>query len=154
MISWVLLDFVVTGFAANFFAPRFVNKNLPVMLTVGLAMLAGALIAMSWLEHSTGLILGVLIWGAAWGIIPLCLNLSNREASGNELEAGSAIFTFTAQVSIAAGSAIGGTIVDPAGLAVDFLTGGIVVVLSGLILCGWKTNPHRHVRRQPNTENI
>ncbi|MCC8457084.1 hypothetical protein [Photorhabdus aegyptia] len=141
MISWILLGFGITGFAANFIAPRFANKNLPVTLTVGLAMLAGSLLAISWLEHSTGLILSVLVWGAAWGAVPLCLNLGNREASGNELEAGSAMFTFTAQVSIAGGSAIGGIIVDSAGLEVDFLTGGIVVVLSGLVLWAWKAYP-------------
>lgn len=141
IISWILLGFGITGFVANFIAPRFANKNLPMTLTAGLAMLAGSLIAISWLEHSTGLILGVLVWGAAWGAVPLCLNLGNREASGNELEAGSAMFTFTAQVFIAVGSAIGGIIVDSAGLKVNFLTGGIVVVLSGLILWAWKTYP-------------
>ncbi|HDS8777258.1 TPA: MFS transporter [Klebsiella michiganensis] len=134
MISWILLGFGITGFAANFIAPRYANKNLPVTLTVGLVMLAGSLMAISWLEHPTGLISSVLVWGAAWGAVPLCLNLGNREASGNELEAGSAMFTFTAQVSIAAGSATGGIIVDSAGLEVDFMAGGIVIVLSGLIL--------------------
>lgn len=96
---------------------------------------------MSWLACSTGLIAGVLIWGAAWGAVPLCLNISNRDASGDAPETGSAMFTLTAQISIAAGSAIGGMIVDTAGLEIDFLTGGVAVVLSGLILWAWKAYP-------------
>lgn len=141
MISWVLLGFGVTGFMANVIAPRFVSRNLPATLTAGLVMLAGSLLSMSWLACSPGLITAVLIWGAAWGAVPLCLNISNRDAAGEAPEAGSAMFTLTAQVSIAAGSAIGGKIVDTAGLEMDFLTGGVVVVLSGLILWAWKTYP-------------
>ncbi|WP_215845031.1 MFS transporter [Candidatus Pantoea bituminis] len=105
IISWTLLGFGVSGFIANFVASRIVDQHLKQTLTAGLVLMAGSLAIMAVSHSHLLLVVAVLIWGAAWGAIPLCLNLGNRQASDSEAEAGSAMFTFTAQVSIAAGSA-------------------------------------------------
>ena len=138
VISWALLGFGLTGFLANFIASRFVAQ-LRLTLTAALILFSISLLVLATSWSVWILIAAVLTWGAAWGAAPLCLNIANRSASGEEIEAGSAMFTFTAQVSIAAGSALGGVMVDAFGVRADFLTGGGLLVLSILLLWVWKT---------------
>lgn len=138
VISWTLLGFGLTGFLANFIASRFVNR-LRLTLTVALIMFAVSLAVLANAQVDWMLITAVLVWGAAWGAAPLCLNIANRDASGHEIEAGSAMFTFTAQVSIAAGSAVGGVIVDAAGINADFGTGSVLLIMSIFLLWMWQT---------------
>lgn len=129
-ISWVLLGFGVTGFIANFYALRFTGMHLRLTLTAGLLLFAGSLLALPLLTQQWLIVTCVLIWGAAWGAIPLCLNIINRHASGNEIEAGSALITFMAQVAIAGGSAGGGIIVDHISIGGDFIAGSGIVLLT------------------------
>lgn len=151
-ITWTLLGFGIAGFVANFIASRFVGR-LQLTLTVGLLLFAAALATLALLDQAWILIVAVLLWGAAWGAVPLCLNIGNRIASGEEIEAGSAMFTFTAQLSIAAGSAVGGVIVDRAGIGADFTSGGGVILLSVLLLWGWNVRTAGKRAADPQTGN-
>lgn len=139
-ITWSLLGFGVTGFVSNFVASAFVNEKLKNTLAVALLLMVMSLLLMAMSHSVVLLIAGVLLWGAAWGALPLCLNINNRKASGELIEAGSAMFTFTAQVAIAAGSATGGVLVDMMDVKSDFLAGVVLLLISLIVLYLWKTN--------------
>jgi len=138
-ISWALLGFGLSGFVANFVASHYVGR-LRITLSVALCAFIAALFLLTQLHATLPLVFAVIIWGAAWGAAPLCLNIGNRNASGEDIEAGSAMFTFTAQVSIALGSAMGGFIVDQLGLEADFLSGASLIVLSLVVLWFWRVD--------------
>jgi len=89
---------------------------------------------------------GILLWGAAWGAIPLCLNINNRQVSTDQVEAGSAMFTFTAQVAIAAGLAGGGIILDNLEITENSFSGILLILFSLLILYVWKIKKIRSSR--------
>jgi predicted MFS family arabinose efflux permease len=59
-------------------------------------------------------------------------------------EAGSAMFVSVIQVAIAVGSAVGGTIVDRAGVHADFLL-GLALALLGLAALQWLTAPQLRI---------
>lgn len=138
LTSWTLLGFGVTGFIGNSFAPRYIRKNLSTTMSFGLALLSASLIACIFAQQPVFMITAVLVWGIAWGVVPLTLNINNRLASGHEVEAGSAMFTFTAQVSIAMGSGAGGVVVDWVGIRADFMAGVSIIILSLLTLRFWQ----------------
>ena len=136
IVTWSLLGFGITGFIANFVASSYVSKHLINTLAVALLVMAVSLTLMAMSQGTVLLVVGVLLWGAAWGAIPLCIN--NRQASTDQVEAGSAMFTFTAQVAIAAGTAGGGIIVDNLGITENFFSGILFILFSLLILYVWK----------------
>jgi predicted MFS family arabinose efflux permease len=138
-VTWSLLGFGVTGFISNFVASAFVSNHLKSTLAAALLVMMVSLLLMAAGPGAAWLIAGVLLWGAAWGALPLCLNINNRKASGELIEAGSAMFTFTAQVAIAAGSAAGGIFVDAINVKSDFMAGSALLLLSVIVLYGWKT---------------
>lgn len=150
-VTWTLLGFGATGFVANFVASAFVNRSLKGTLAVALALMAGSLLLMAVTLQQVWLIAGVLLWGAAWGALPLGLNITNRKASGELIEAGSAMYTLTAQVAIALGSAAGGYLVDRISIPADYTAGIVLLVLSLLVLFIW--TPGQHICHDVTKQN-
>jgi predicted MFS family arabinose efflux permease len=74
----------------------------------------------------------MLIWGIAFGALPLCFSVWIQSGTADYPEAGSAMFVSIIQVAIATGSAVGGAIVDHAGVETDFMLGAVLAVL-GLV---------------------
>src|SRR5258708_36800359 len=72
-----------------------------------------ALLAMPLLRHSEpAVMVTVLVWGVAFGAIPLCLSVWMQLATPDLPEAGSALFLGNIQAAIAVGPPVGGTVVD------------------------------------------
>ena len=132
-ITLLLLAFGVIGFFSNALTSAVVAKRLKTSVAAATALLLCALSAMILLEHARiGQIAAMLMWGAAFGAIPLCLSVWIQRGTADQAEAGSAMFVSVIQVAIALGSSVGGTIVDHAGVRADFVLGCGLAVL-GLI---------------------
>jgi predicted MFS family arabinose efflux permease len=134
-ITIVLLGYGIAGFFANFIASYLIARDLAgsllsakVLMLVALAALPAA-VALSPL-----LVALIMLWGIAWGALPLCLSIWNRNAAESDPEPASAMFTFTTQVAIAVGSGFGGVVVDHMGVNAAFWAGEIVVLLSAIVL--------------------
>lgn len=138
IITWSLLGFGLAGFVSNFAASAFIAKNLRATLTTTMVLMLAALLLMGFAQTVPVLIVAVLVWGMAWGAMPLCLNIFNRQASETNVESGSAMFTLTTQVAIAIGSSAGGIIVDTFGTRHDFVIGAAVVIFSMLLMYLWQ----------------
>jgi predicted MFS family arabinose efflux permease len=89
-----------------------------------------ALLLMPVLRHSEfGVSAVVLAWGIAFGALPLCFSVWIQRATPEQPEAGSALFVSIIQVAIAAGSFVGGAVVDHVGIPADFMLGGALALL-------------------------
>jgi predicted MFS family arabinose efflux permease len=130
-ITWLLLGFGIIGFFSNFVASTTVVRNLKLSVAAMVSLMMFSLLLLPILRHS-GFAVGavVLAWGIAFGALPLCFSVWIQRATPEQPEAGSALFVSIIQVAIAAGSFVGGTVVDHLGIPADFLLG------SGLALLG------------------
>jgi predicted MFS family arabinose efflux permease len=132
-ITWLLLAFGAIGFVSNFAVSATVTRNLRASLVTVVSLLMVALLAMPLLRHSEpAVIVMVLMWGIAFGAIPLCLSVWMQLATPDLPEAGSALFVGIIQVAIAVGSSVGGMMVDRVSIPADFWLGSALAVL-GLV---------------------
>jgi predicted MFS family arabinose efflux permease len=132
-ITLLLLAFGVIGFFSNALTSVVVAKRLKTCVAATTALLLCALSSMILLEHSRiGEIAAMLMWGVAFGAIPLCFSVWIQRGTADLPEAGSAVLVSVIQVAIALGSLVGGTIVDRAGVRTDLILGCGLAVL-GLI---------------------
>lgn len=138
--TFVFLIYGVMGFIANLISAPLVGRRLKEVLFVSLVLMCVGILLLPLSAASPILAVGaVILWGLAWGAIPLCLNLWIRGvAEGNE-EAASSVFTFTVQLAIAIGSFGGGVVVDKIGLVADFVVGTVLVALSAIYVLTQKT---------------
>jgi predicted MFS family arabinose efflux permease len=129
-ITWLLLGFGFIGFVSNFAVSATVTRNLKASLVTMVLLLMFALVAMPLFRQSEpAVMLMVLMWGVAFGAIPLCLSMWMQNATADLPEAGSALFVGIIQVAIAVGSLTGGMIVDRIGIPADFRFGGALALL-------------------------
>ncbi|HEY2606558.1 MFS transporter [Paraburkholderia sp. RL18-103-BIB-C] len=132
-ITLLLFGFGLIGFFSNALMSMVVPDHLKKSVAAMVLLLLGALSSMLLLEHSTiGETTGMLLWGIAFGALPLCFSVWIQRSTADLPEAGSAMFVSIIQVAIAVGSAVGGTIVDRAGVHADF-TLGLGLALLGLV---------------------
>ncbi|MGF6561821.1 MFS transporter [Erwinia aphidicola] len=147
VVTWSLLGFGVAGFFSNFVASAFVEKKLRTAMATATVLMLCAVVSLGLTNCAAVAIGAVLVWGAAWGAMPLCLNMANRTVSEENTEAGSAMFTFVAQAAIAAGSSAGGVVVDMAGVPADFYAGAALMTFSVFILYMWQSQVVKNARR-------
>lgn len=74
-----------------------------------------------------------MAWGALWGLVPLALQTLMLRADENAPEAASALFITVSQLAIAAGAALGGVLVDTAGLSAIFVTSGAIAIAASVL---------------------
>ncbi|NIE66399.1 MFS transporter [Burkholderia sp. Ax-1719] len=119
--TWVLLAYGFCALVANFAAGRYVGRKLGAAMLGNILLLAATLAVLPSLDHARFTVLaGVMIWGIAWGALPLCLNVWHRRVQGGESEAAAALFTLATQVAIALGSVVGGVVVDHQNVGADY----------------------------------
>lgn len=74
----------------------------------------------------------VPLWGLIWGLVPLALQTLMLTATPKTPEASSAMFIALSQLAIAVGAALGGVLVDSAGLTTVFVVSGVIAVGSAV----------------------
>jgi predicted MFS family arabinose efflux permease len=85
-------------------------------------------------------VLLIVLWGAAFGAIPVCVQIWLFHAAPDRFEGGSALMVTVFQLALSLGAWSGGVVVDSAGLQTAFLTGGVMALLcAALILLAGKT---------------
>jgi predicted MFS family arabinose efflux permease len=132
-ITLLLFGFGIVGFFSNALMSMAVSNHLKKSVAVMTLLLLAAMLSMLLFDHSrVGETAGMLIWGIAFGALPLCFSVWIQRGTTDFPEAGSAMFVGIIQVAIAIGSAVGGTIVDRSGVHADFVMGCGLAVL-GLV---------------------
>ena len=130
-ITLLLLAFGMIGFVSNALTAVAVAKRLKLSVAVMTTLLLCALSGTILLEHSRiGEIAAILMWGVAFGAIPLCFSVWFQRSAADLPEAGSAIYVSVIQVAIALGSSVGGAVVDRAGMRADLLLGCALAIFA------------------------
>lgn len=129
-ITSVLLGFGLVGMLANFAMASGVARHLRASLGAVVVLMIIAQLALPQLQ-GVGVVLAVLVWGVAYGAIPLGVSTWMQLTSPQLPEASSAMLVTMFQVAIASGSLFGGLMVDLHGVP-SALWLGAGIGLSGL----------------------
>jgi predicted MFS family arabinose efflux permease len=134
-ITAILLGFGLVGMLANFAMAGTITSHLRASLGAVVLLMVIVQLALPHLQ-GLGVTLAVLLWGVAYGAIPLGVSSWMQLTSPTLPEASSAMLVTTFQVAIASGSLFGGLMVDHAGIASPLWLGagvgllGLAVMLS------------------------
>lgn len=143
-ITWLLLGFGIIGFFSNFIVSATVTRSLKGSAAAMILLLLIALVSLPLLQHAqAGVAAVLLVWGVAFGALPLCFSVWIQRSTPDLPEAGSALFVGIIQVAIAAGSSIGGVVVDHVGMSTNFLFGSALALLGLVTLASFRTRSER-----------
>lgn len=133
-VTWLLLGFGILGFVSNMAFSKGVERDLNRSMTVVVALLLCAQLALPLFVHSQiAVTVMLMVWGIAFGGIPLCSSVLMQRATPHNAEAGSALFVCGVQIAIAVASLAGGAVVDRVGVPADLLMGAAIALLSLLV---------------------
>ena len=129
-IGVLLLVYGTAGIAGNFAVGGVVGRSPRVALAGAAGLLAVAVFALAiagtWTTGTAG---AIVLWGLAYGAVPVALQSWLLRAAPDEPEVASAVFVTGFQVAISAGSLLGG-------LAVDGVSVGSVLWFGGGLAAG------------------
>jgi predicted MFS family arabinose efflux permease len=134
-VTTLLLVYGATGFVGTFFGGSLVARSVRLAALTAALMLAGALLLSTLIGG--GIVGGaavVVIWGVAFGLIPVALTGWMMQAVPDAQEAGQALLVSGFQVAIASGSLIGGLVVDDAGISSTMLVSAALVVAAAAVV--------------------
>ncbi|GGT08533.1 MFS transporter [Nonomuraea spiralis] len=129
-VSAVLLAYGVAGVAGNFLAGRAVATRPRAAFAV-CGLLAAAATGLLPLAGGTpaGAALLLVLWGLAYGGVPVCSQAWFLRASPGTPEAATVVFTSSFQATFALGALLGGTIVDAFSVSAVMIAGGLTALV-------------------------
>jgi predicted MFS family arabinose efflux permease len=136
--SWVvtllLLVYGAVGLGANLAAPR-LGLPMPRLFAIATIVITAAFAGIAVDQHQSWvLIIAVVVWGALWGALPLIAQTWTMSSVPQAPEAGSAVLVTVIQLSIAAGSALGGIAVSVGGLQFDYALGALLFAVASVLV--------------------
>ncbi|MFF2993421.1 MFS transporter [Streptomyces sp. NPDC057950] len=130
-VTLVLLGYGVAGLVGNFAAGAVIGRSLRTVYGTAAVLVAAAVILLTTLTGAApAVVVLVVLWGAAFGAVPLALQTWILQATPDAPESGLALLVSVLQISLAAGSLVGGLIVDGYGISTGFALGGVLALLS------------------------
>lgn len=133
-ISLLLMGYGLAGFIGTFLTEITVREFgvrkafLINILLVGLCVLVASQLSSNIFWASSL----VVIWGLAFGALPICLNIWIYQAAPESFEGGSALLVCVFQIALACGAFFGGVLADTRGTSAAFALGGVLALLAGL----------------------
>ena len=134
-VATLLLVYGAVGFVGTFVGGSMVARSVRGTTLLAALMLAAALLLST--VAGTGMVAGtvvVVVWGLAFGLIPVALTGWMMEAVPDAPEAGQALLVSGFQVAIALGSLVGGVVVDGYGISRTMLVSGALVLAAAAIV--------------------
>lgn len=140
-VTLVLLLYGLAGLSGNFTAGVLARRRLGLTVKISTLLLAGSLLLLP-IATTTAAVIGlVMVWGAAFGAVPLLSQTRVVALYPKEPEAPLALLVTGSQTFLAAGSFFGGILTDHYGAGTAFACGAVVVAVSVLV-------PQRRLRAQ------
>ncbi len=144
-LSTLLLAYGVAGIVGNFAGGAGAARHLRSTVTIVVALMAGAIFLLPFARgHQVGITVLLVIWGLAFGGMPIGLQLWVFKAAPEALEGGAALMVSTFQIFIALGSVLGGRVVDAFGTSAVMWGGGATAMV-GLVLVRLSRHSPRQV---------
>jgi predicted MFS family arabinose efflux permease len=112
-ISGILLAFGIGGFFGNILGGLMSERSTRMSLAVAAATLSLATVTLfAFGEVPIVAIVGTVIWGVAFGAVPVSAQSFTTRVAGDEAESAGALMLTTFQIAISGGAVLGGLLVD------------------------------------------
>ncbi|MEV1001748.1 MFS transporter [Nonomuraea sp. NPDC050202] len=129
-VSAVLLAYGIAGVAGNFLAGKVTAIRLrAAFVTCGCLIAATTLLLPSVGGTTVGAVVLLVVWGLAYGGVPVSSQASFLTAAPHAPEAATVVFTSSFQATFALGAFFGGRVVDSFSVSTVMLCGGLTAVL-------------------------
>ncbi|MFI6484285.1 MFS transporter [Nonomuraea sp. NPDC050663] len=129
-VSAVLLAYGVAGIAGNFLAGKATASRLRVAFVTCGGLIAATTLLLPTLGGSlAGAVVLLMIWGLAYGGVPVCSQASFIAAAPRAPEAATVVFTASFQATFALGAFLGGRVVDAFSVSAVMICGGVIALL-------------------------
>ena len=109
------------------------GRGLRTTFAVSAALIAVATL-LSTAFGSDAALIYLVIWGLAYGAVPVCSGAWFARAAPHAREAGTILFVSSFQASLSTGALLGGVVVDHTTLPTTMILGGIVALLATMLL--------------------
>lgn len=130
-VTSVLLAYGLAGLVGNFAAGAIIGRRLRAVYVAATVLVAVAAALLNVAAGTAPAVVAlVMVWGAAFGAVPLALQTWILRATPDAPESGMALLVSACQIALAAGSFIGGIVVDGYGTWAGFAVGGTLALLS------------------------
>lgn len=134
-VTLLLAAYGVAAFAGNFIAGKVVAKHTKATLVGVSVLVAATTIAVPNIAMVPALSIALLVlWGAAFGGLPVALQTWMYKASGEEKESGQVVFNSLFQWALALGALFGGLVVDGLGVAPAIMLGGGLALVAAAVV--------------------
>ncbi|WP_408058941.1 MFS transporter [Streptomyces zaomyceticus] len=135
LVTVYLLVYGAAGIAGNFLGGSAVGRYPRATFAVAAALIAGATLLLPVLGRSDVAAVALLIvWGVAYGAVPVCSQTWFAKASPGSPEASSVLFTASFQATISIGALVGGAVLDHSSPSTVMVLGGLAAVLMVLVV--------------------
>ena len=127
----------VFGIVGTFVGERLSRERPAVGFMVVAAAMAASIVLttlLSWNPFAEAV--AVALWGAAFGAVPVCVQIWTYASDPARFETSSAITVSVFQIALAAGSFLGGLVADAQGIIAAFLAGACLNLLAALLVAG------------------
>ncbi|MFG1962969.1 MFS transporter [Nonomuraea sp. NPDC049028] len=134
-VSAVLLAYGIAGIAGNFLAGKATATHLrAAFATCGCLIAATTLLLPSVGGTTVGAVVLLVVWGLAYGGVPVCSQASFIAAAPHTPEAATVVFTSSFQATFALGAFLGGRVVDAFSVSTAMICGGLTALLMAVSL--------------------
>ncbi|WP_280681890.1 MFS transporter [Kitasatospora sp. MAA19] len=135
LVTVLLLAYGVSGIAGNFLVGTWAARALRPAFVTASCLLAASTLLLPVLGRTTpGATVLLLLWGLAYGAVPVCSQLWFRTAAPHAPEAATVVFTSSFQATISLGALLGGAVVDTASTSTVMLLGGLTALATALVV--------------------
>ncbi|MFD6070057.1 MULTISPECIES: MFS transporter [Amycolatopsis] len=135
LITVFLFVYGTAGIAGNFVAGAAIARDLRLTFLAAAGSIGVVTCALPFLGHSKAGTLALLVlWGFAYGAVPVCSGTWFARAAPHAPEAASVLFTSSFQATLSAGALLGGLVVDAVSVPAVMVTGGVVALVAAAVL--------------------
>ncbi|MFE9508514.1 MFS transporter [Streptomyces anthocyanicus] len=148
LITVYLLVYGVAGIAGNFLGGSAVARYPIGTFAAAALMIAGATVLLPVLgKEDLGAVALLVLWGVAYGAVPVCSQTWFAKASPDSPEASSVLFTASFQATISIGALVGGVVVDHSSPSTVMTLAGTAAAL--MVLVAWSHCARRNLLPDP-----
>lgn len=134
-LSLMLLGFGVANFVGTLMAGWLMERSLRATLVLMPSLVAVAAFGIIWAPvQGLGLMLLVVLWGLAFGGVPVAWSNWVARAVPDQAETAGGMVVASVQSSIAAGAALGGVVFGSGGVTGVFVAAGAMMLLAALVI--------------------
>lgn len=136
LITVYLLIYGVAGIVGNFLGGSAVGKFPRATFAAAAAVIAFVTLLLPVLgKWDLGAVALLIVWGIAYGAVPVCSQTWFAKANPTTPEASSVVFTASFQATFSIGALMGGIVIDHSSPPTVMTLGGCVAVLMVLAAC-------------------